>query len=467
MSKNNKQQNMREVTDTHGSCYVLGAEMSRGGQGIVYHTQLPQVLVKGFTDKNETRRNQWRKHIAWLIQQDLAELKIARPLALLAEPRAGYVMELMDGLISLENIFEEVINAADPSTAYAEQGGLKRRVDILCQLARTLNQLHSRGMLYGDLSPSNVFVSADKSFAETWLIDCDNISLEAHSGLTLHTVDYGAPEVVRGEALLSSLTDCWSFAVLAYQLLTHCHPFKGDMVDEGEPELEEAALRGEIRWIKDLKNNENVCSKDVLSHLFEHSDLMQLFHRCFDDGRHDAAARPVMSEWLEVLTEVKERLITCLNCNSHCVVPKALANDQIPDCYICSEPADSSLIVFEEYIFIPDDVSQNSPEPVSNLLKTGRTIYLQPGASQELKRMMPSYSYDRWPSDHVKVECTTKGLGIYPLEPGVLHLQRGTTIKQLEKYQGLKFEIQDTSAAPFRLHIGSLDQKHVIWQFRW
>ena len=136
MSKNNQQQNMREVTDTHGSSYVLGAEMSRGGQGIVYYTQLPQVLVKGFTDKNETRRNQWRKHIAWLIQQDLADLKIARPLALLAEPRAGYVMELMDGLISLENIFEEVINAADPSTANAAaisgmSSLVKRAIEIM------------------------------------------------------------------------------------------------------------------------------------------------------------------------------------------------------------------------------------------------------------------------------------------------------------------------------------------------
>ncbi|SNY58504.1 Serine/threonine protein kinase [Arsukibacterium tuosuense] len=467
MSNNQNKRSNREVLDTHGSSYELGAEMNRGGQGIVYYTQLPRVLVKGFTDKNETKRSLWRKHIAWLIQQNLHELKIARPLALLAEPRAGYVMELMDGLVPVQSLFDEYIDASSPEQKYLEQGGVQRRVDILCQLARTLNQLHSRGLLYGDISPTNVFISEDPQYSETWLIDCDNISLEAHCGLTLHTADYGAPEVVRNEALLSSLTDCWSFAVLAYQLLTHCHPFKGDMVNDGEPELEDAALRGEISWINDLTDNDNVSSYNQLNHLFENSELMALFHRCFEAGRHDPSERPLMSEWLEVLTEVKERLITCLHCNYQTLIPKETLFDDIPDCWMCDTAADHGLVVFEEYIFISESEAKKHPELPDNWLKTGRLVFLQQGNTQELKRMMPSYSYDRWPSDHVKVEYTEKGLGIYPLQGCTLNLQRGIKIKPLEKYQGLKLESRDSSAAPFQLHIGALDQMHVIWQFRW
>ncbi|MCW8884902.1 MAG: hypothetical protein OQK12_06560, partial [Motiliproteus sp.] len=163
----------RSVLDVKGSRYELTSEMSRGGQGIVYHTHLPQVLVKGFTNKDESARRRWRIHIDWLIRQDLSDLKLARPLALLAEPRSGYVMELMDGLMPLQTLLDSFLEAEEGAAAdYLAQGGLRRRIRILCQLARTLNQLHARGMLYGDLSPANIFVSDDPAYAETWLIDC-------------------------------------------------------------------------------------------------------------------------------------------------------------------------------------------------------------------------------------------------------------------------------------------------------
>lgn len=53
----------RTVQDTQGASYELKREMSRGGQGIVYHTHLPQVLIKGFTHTNEQARLRWQKHI--------------------------------------------------------------------------------------------------------------------------------------------------------------------------------------------------------------------------------------------------------------------------------------------------------------------------------------------------------------------------------------------------------------------
>ncbi|MFU3658024.1 protein kinase, partial [Pseudomonas aeruginosa] len=99
-------QQKRVVQDTKGSVYELREEMSRGGQGIVYRTQYPQALIKGFTNKDAQARQRWHRHIAWLIRQNLSDLKLARPLALLAEPRFGYVMELMDGLVPLQSLLD-------------------------------------------------------------------------------------------------------------------------------------------------------------------------------------------------------------------------------------------------------------------------------------------------------------------------------------------------------------------------
>ena len=477
MTSTTKTPTRRVVLDTRGSTYELREEMSRGGQGIVYRTQFPQVLVKGYTSQDEQARLRWRRHIAWLIRQDLSDLKLARPLALIAEPRCAYVMELMDGLVPLQSLFDSFIDAGEESAGdYLQQGGLRRRIRILSQLARTLNQLHARGMLYGDLSPSNIFVSDDPAHAETWLIDCDNISLEAHSGLTLHTADYGAPELVRGDALLSSLTDSWSFAVIAYQLLTHNHPFKGELVSGGEPEEEEAALRGEHPWIYDSQDDANACFANLPIQLIEHSKLPALFTRCFEQGRHNASERPSVAEWLEAFVEVDERLCSCTSCGGITLLPAELNPSDQTACFFCDAPADSRLVLFEEFIALPAEGEGRTDEP-ANMIATGRKVCLQPGGDLELKRLLPTFSYDRWPADHIRIEYSEQGLGIHPLPEGKLYLQRGAVIKPLERYQGLKESLRGQHVEPYLIHVGEpekssekaagLGKSYVVWQFRW
>lgn len=459
---------IRSVQDTKDASYVLSNELSRGGQGIVYFTDQPNILIKGFTNKDEETIKRWRKNIAWLIQQDFADLQLARPLILLKEPRNGYVMELMDGLVSLQSIFDSFIKEEEPTKDYIKEGGLRRRIRILIQVARTLNQLHSRGMLYGDLSPSNIFVSNDPAYAEAWIIDCDNISLEAHSGLTLHTVDYGAPEVVRNEALLSSLTDCWSFAVIAYQLLTHNHPLKGAFVDESEPSVEEEALQGQHPWINDSENEENICFSNIPFNLIEFSRLPKLFKRCFEEGKQNPVDRPSMAEWLECLTEINDQMFDCLNCDASSLLSNEIENLDDAACYFCEEPINSSLVLFEEFIYIPKD-SKNIKlsELKSNLIKTGRMVVLAPGQTCELKRMMPSFDYDRWPSDHLKLEYLDEGLWIYQLQKGKLNLEIGNIIKLLEGGQGLKEELKGKEDIWSYIHIGELEQDHIVWRFKW
>ncbi|CAO1659125.1 Serine/threonine protein kinase [Halomonas sp. NYA30] len=466
MSTAAKQKASRVVQDTKGASYQLVQKMSQGGQGVVYRTNHPQVLVKGFTNKDERVIEQWRRHIEWLVRQDLGVLKLSKPLVLLAPPRNGYVMELMDGLVPLQSLLDSFIEAGEEASEdYLKQGGLRRRVRILCQLARTLNQIHSRGMLYGDLSPSNIFVSDDPEHAETWLIDCDNISLESHSGLTLHTVDYGAPEVVRGESLLSSLTDCWSFAVIAYQLLTHNHPFKGDMISDGEPEDEEAAMRGEHPWINDSEDFDNECLANLPIQLVDHSRLPNLFRRCFESGLNNSVERPSMAEWLEALSECDERMIRCQGCGGHNLLPVEFCVEAAAECFFCPSAIDKDLVLFEEFI-VPENEEDMAPA-MEDWLATGRTVVLQFGDKRELKRLMPTFSYDRWPEDHLNVEYTKHGLGIHPLSEGVLNLQRQGKTKLLDRYQGLKEELRGKHDAPYRIHVGEMDEQHIVWQFRW
>jgi serine/threonine protein kinase len=462
--------------DIRGAKYQLKSELARGGQGVVYTTDFPNVLIKGFTSKDKEEKKRWRAHIEWLIRQDIADLKLARPLILLKAPRTGYVMELMDGLVPLKNLFDSFIEAADAISEenespqlrnYLTEGGLRRRIRILCQLARTLNQLHSRGMLYGDISADNIFVSDDPNHAETWLIDCDNISFESHSGLTVHTPDYGAPEVVRGEAMLSSLTDCWSFAVIAYQLLTHNHPLKGDLVNDGEAEMEDEAFRGEHPWINDPDDPDNECFANLPVQLVEHSKLPKLFQQTFGPGMNAPIERPGMAEWLEAFSEIDEHLFVCHECEGHTLLPLDDTGLENVSCFFCEAAVDEQLVLIEEFISLNDqEKSDKYPELESNKIATGRKICLQPGDQKELKRLMPSFSYDMVPSDHIRLEYTDTVLIITPTEP--LYLSRGDDNNQeFKKKIRLKTDTRGKNSEPYCIHLGNQNNTHVFWQFRW
>lgn len=475
-NQNSKQKKLPPLEDVLGAKYSLKEKLAEGGQGVVYTTDRPQVLIKGFINKDEHAKKRWRKHIEWLIRQDITNLKLARPLVLMKEPRMAYAMELMDGLVPLKSILDSYIEANEQLSEenpvpqlqdYLDQGGLRRRIRILCQLARTLNQLHSKGMMYGDISPDNIFVSDDPSHAETWLIDCDNISYESHSGLTVHTPDYGAPEVVRGDAMLSSLTDCWSFAVIAYQLLTHNHPFKGGMISDGEPELEDQALRGDHPWINDLDNLDNECFTNLPIQLIDNSKLPDLFQRAFGAGKDTPLSRPSMAEWLEALTEVDENLFQCKECKGHTILPPDTEFMDKVCCFFCDTPTEPELVLFEEYIRVSETEKQEKyPELEGSKIATGRRVCLQPSDQKELKRLMPSFSYDRVPSDHVQLEYLDQSLSVTPVEP--LHISRGDdNIKEFKKKIRLKSETRGNNQEPYCIHLGNPDETHVFWQFRW
>jgi serine/threonine protein kinase len=105
---------------------------------------------------------------------------------------------------------------------------LDEALRLLAPLASALDHMHARGAVHRDVKPGNVIVLADGSpklidFGASCLLDRP---LEGWDR-TLGTPAYTAPEqVTRGAA--NALTDLFSFAVLAYELLTGQQPFAGD-----------------------------------------------------------------------------------------------------------------------------------------------------------------------------------------------------------------------------------------------
>lgn len=447
---------LHEVMDISGHTYVLTEKLGKGGQGVVWKTDNPKVLIKGFTAKDQAQRERWLEQIAWLMRQDLAALNIARPLALLRAPRAGYVLELMDGLIPLTRLLESF--AVDGVDGYLLRGGLARRVQLLMKLASTLSLLHSRGMAFGDLSPDNIYVSAETEHAELWLIDCDNISFESQPCRALYTPDYGAPELVRGQADFSTLTDIWSFAVIAYQLLTGNHPFKGDMVSSGEPALEEQALRGDLPWIDHSEDRSNATECGIALGTVATGKLAQLFALCFEQGLTEPTERPSMACWLEALHQVNERMVHCQACTSSYLFNRECS------CSFCGTALAENFVLFNEYHFIPPD--QLDSKDKGSLDKTGRFAVLQPDCKLVLRANIPSQWYSESLPPLLQLEISDHGLWIEPLQSKVA-IQRESKINQVPRRMKLNAELRGASNAEFLLHVGDLATPHLLWRFKW
>lgn len=124
---------------------------------------------------------------------------------------------------------------------YIEGGTLRERIRAahgplpvheslryLRQAALAIDYAHSKGVLHRDVKPANMLLQGD------WLLLADFGLAKILTGATTQeqtqagagTPDYMAPEQARGQAIPAS--DCYSLAVVAYQLFTGQQPFHGD-----------------------------------------------------------------------------------------------------------------------------------------------------------------------------------------------------------------------------------------------
>lgn len=479
-----KKKSSREVTDRKGTVYTLTGKLGEGGQGIVCKTSLPGVLVKIRKGGSKASQKEWSRHIQWLMRQELDSLKIARPLEIVAKPPKhngkGYVMELMDGLESLEKGLEKTQqelaeNVDKPLTGFLATGGLKRRILLLRELAKKLAGLHSRGYAYGDLSPANIYISESVEHHQVWLIDCDNICVSERRGHGhLHTPGYAAPEIIREESGVNMSSDSWSFAVIALKVLASCDPFESGLVfedaetegDDAFEEAQRAASCGEIPWIYDEADDSNewVSGNGIPLDVVTNPKLRQLFHRCFGDGREIISERPGMGEWLDALEEAHSHLADCFDsedCGNNFFFNKAR------ECPFCDkvQPGQQHLVM--RYYFFNEECLEGE----SCWIPTGSKQVLSP--NQTLSLHLAPMGTDLYrDSPHLcSVELHEDGLFIVPTTEGYIELQRKSDGKShvIDKRQRLKADSRKGEA--FALHLRPVNGKgytsHPVWKFTW
>jgi len=253
--------------DTHGNKHYILGKMGVDGQGTLYATKNKNIILR------EAANAETNPDLIPLSEVD----KLLLPIDYLAAPNVGYLINIPEDAVPLSHIMSNV-------EAMLPAKGIKRRLIILCEVAKILIKLHSLPVMYGSMSPLRIFLTPKTD--EAYLLYSDKINFSMSFTAESDADPYISPEAKNGKGTTLA-SDSYTFGALAYDFLT-------------------------------LGQDEDALSDD-LKEMLENTQLEK------------PLKRPKIAEIYKILLRQIDLIVTCKKCNSDFYYNKT-------ECLGCSSP---------------------------------------------------------------------------------------------------------------------------------
>jgi len=204
--------------------YVLLEEIGRGGQGVVFRAR--QKSLNRIVALKVISLGQWasKAHLKRFRLEAEAAAKLEHP-GIVPIHEVGE----RDGSCYFSMKFVE--GGQLDEVARREPMAIRRAVELIARVARTVHYAHEHGILHRDIKPGNILLDAK---GEPHLTDFGLARLVESESSVTHTLDvlgtpsYMAPEQAIGNNVaVSGVTDVYGLGAVLYQLLTGQAPFAG------------------------------------------------------------------------------------------------------------------------------------------------------------------------------------------------------------------------------------------------
>lgn len=316
--------NRMDIYDSHRKPIWLGLPVGHGGEATVYR-------VRGQADHlakiyEGPALPEYGKKLVWMRDHppedptlEVGHASLAWPVDLLYDAQgklAGYLMPYIRDAAPLLEVFNprrRAITLPEFDRRYLYRAARN--------LAVSLQALHERGYVVGDLNESNVLVTPS---ALVTLIDTDSFQVQEQKGrrvivyrCPVAKLEYTPPELQRqtpGKFFRRPEHDAFGLGVLIFQLLMEgSHPYRARWLGEGDPPpVEERIRMGCFPYMASppcpLAPPPNAYPLDIL-----HPRLAELFSRCFVDGSKRPERRPKPLEWSQAIAAAEKNLVMCQN----------------------------------------------------------------------------------------------------------------------------------------------------------
>lgn len=202
-------------------------EIAAGGEGKIVEHPNGKDVIKVY---HQARHISFEKHL-----QDLVRLSdsFVKPIDIYTDNSMviGFSMKY----VNLNNywLFNNLFNKGFCTSNNIDNDF---KINVLNKLKKELQEIHSKGIVIGDLNQYNIFVNEK---AEILFVDVDSFKTtnQNHSGVLLDDIrDWTTIDI-------NDKTDAWAYDILAFWSLTYCHPFK--WVLPGNKETIEQRVKGQ------------------------------------------------------------------------------------------------------------------------------------------------------------------------------------------------------------------------------
>ena len=377
--------------DNYGQKHIVEKILGEGGQGMVCATDTPNYVIKFVTDSTgnliskDKNPNSYKYNIALFKSIHTLPIDkkahIAVPVTYLND-YAGYIMRLMDLMTPFSVLSGNM-------ESYPETGGHRYRLETLSRVASQLSYIHSRGMVYCDISPNNIFITKNikSENQNVWFIDTDNLFIPSAKrvGKLVYTERYAAPELLKGgkDVFCTQNSDLYSFAIMAFESLSVIHPFDGDGIGKKQESLgnwddddwdktgnsetsdnevvENPVYSGKYSWVDDPDDDSNRTTNGFPRQLFLTDKLKKLFNQTFHYGKDNPELRPTSYLWERAFAEAADITLECGECKMSHVVNDVNNNK----CPWCGEKLNEKVVLKDEngkLVFIREIVFENDNE---------------------------------------------------------------------------------------------------------
>jgi DNA-binding helix-hairpin-helix protein with protein kinase domain len=312
--------------------------LGEGGQGQVYEVESGGIrwAMKYYTKEAFATRIQY-ENLKHLIEIGSPSPTFLWPIDLVQrrdDPFFGYLMALRP--LHYTSLIDYVKRRINPT--------FHSLITAAFNLADSFSKLHARGLCYRDISFGNVFI--DPTNGDVLICDNDNVCYN-NDGLIPSiggTSGFMAPEIVLGTGVPSVNTDLYSLSVLLFYLLFISHPLNGireTQVDCWDPEAERRLYGSEALFIFDPTNDANHPDEKehrnaILFWDIYPKSIKSLFTTAFTDGLYNSDnGRVRENEWKHALIQLRNSLITCLNCSSQVFYDPSVLSDPSASNHLC------------------------------------------------------------------------------------------------------------------------------------